>query len=178
MIHGGDGQTMKFFHISDLHIGKKLREMDITEDQEYILIEIIKKVEEERPDAVLIAGDVYDRSVPPANALNLFDYFITELESRDVKVFVISGNHDSPDRLQFAKEILKKNNVFVAGSFDGKLEKVELVDEYGTINIHMLPFIKPSTVSSFYKDETIDSYEKAFRLVVDSENIKDRKSVV
>ena len=162
---------MKFFHISDLHIGKKLREMDISKDQEHIIQQIIKKADEYSPDAILIAGDIYDRSVPPASALNLFNDFITELESRDIKVFVISGNHDSPDRLQFGKSILKKNDVYIAGTFDGKLQKVELTDEYGDINIYMLPFIKPSTVSMFYKDEVIDSYDKAFRLVVEEAQV-------
>lgn len=162
---------MKFFHISDLHIGKKLREMDISKDQEHILQQIIDKTDEHRPDAVLIAGDIYDRSVPPANALNLFNDFITDLERRDVKVFIISGNHDSPDRLQFGKAILKKNHVYIAGTFDGKLQKIKLTDEYKDINIYMLPFIKPSTVSAFYEDEIVDSYDKAFRLVVENAEI-------
>src|SRR5690554_4341651 len=122
---------MKIFHISDLHIGKKLREMDITKDQEYILNEIIKLADKHEPDAVLIAGDVYDRSVPPAHALNLFDDFITQLESRDISVFIISGNHDSPDRLQFAKTILEKSNIYIAGNFNGQMEKIELRDKYG-----------------------------------------------
>ncbi len=162
---------MKFFHISDLHIGKKLREMDITKDQEHILNEIVKKADEHKPDAVFIAGDLYDRSVPPANAVNLFDDFITKLEIRNVKLFIISGNHDSPDRLQFAKDILEKNDIYIAGSFNGKVQKEVVKDEYGNVNIYMLPFIKPSIVSSFYKEETIDSYEKAFRTVVSSEDI-------
>ncbi len=166
---------MKFFHISDLHIGKKLREMDITKDQEHILNEIIEMADEHEPDAVLIAGDVYDRSVPPAHALNLLDNFITRLESRDIRVFIVSGNHDSPDRLQFAKGILEKNNIHIAGTFNGQVEKVELRDEYGPINIYLLPFIKPSIVSNFYKKETIDSYEKAFRLVIDGTDINTKE---
>lgn len=162
---------MRFFHISDLHIGKKLHEMDITKDQEHILNEIIKMADEKKPDAVFIAGDVYDRSVPPANALNLFDNFITELELRDIKVFIISGNHDSPDRLQFAKEILEKNDIYIAGTFDGGLQKEIIEDDHGHVNIYMLPFIKPSFVSNFFKDEIIDSYEKALRVVINSEEI-------
>lgn len=162
---------MKFFHISDLHIGKKLREMDILKDQEHILNEIIKLADDHKPDGILIAGDIYDRSVPPASAIKLFNDFITKLETRDIKVFVISGNHDSPDRLQFGKEILKKNDVFIAGAFDGKLQKAVMNDEYGELNVYMLPFIKPSIVSNYYKEEIIDSYEKALRFVVDSEDI-------
>lgn len=162
---------MRFFHISDLHIGKKLREKDISDDQVYILKEIIRLVDDHKPDGVLIAGDVYDRSVPPASALNIFNDFITELETRDVKVFIISGNHDSPDRLQFAKDILSKSDVYIAGSFDGHLDKVTMEDEYGKVNVYMLPFIKPSSVANFYKDEVVDSYDKALRLVIDSAKI-------
>jgi len=162
---------MRFFHISDLHIGKKLHEVDITKDQEHILEEIIKMATKHKPDAIFIAGDVYDRSVPPASALNLFNDFITELESRDIKVFIISGNHDSPDRLQFAKEILEKNDIYIAGSFNGSLQKVVVEDEYGHVNVYMLPFIKPSIVSNFFKEEFIDSYEKAFRLVIEAQEI-------
>ncbi len=162
---------MRFFHISDLHIGKKLREKDISDDQVYILKEIIRLVDDHKPDGVLIAGDVYDRSVPPASALNIFNDFITELETRDVKVFIISGNHDSPDRLQFAKDILSKSDVYIAGSFDGHLDKVTMEDEYGKVNVYMLPFIKPSSVANFYKYEVVDSYDKALRLVIDSAKI-------
>lgn len=145
--------------------------MDITTDQEHILSEIIKLADKERPDAFLIAGDIYDRSVPSANAVNLFDDFITELESRNIKVFIISGNHDSPERIQFANKILEKNDIHIAGTFEGKLECVKLEDELGPINIYMLPFIKPSIVSNFFRDEIIDSYEKAASLVIDKEDI-------
>lgn len=162
---------MKFFHISDLHIGKKLREMDISKDQEYILNEIIKMVDKEKPDGILMAGDIYDRSVPPADAMNLLDDFITQLEERNIQVFIISGNHDSPDRLQFGKDILEKNQVYITGTFHGSLEKVVLSDQYGPINIFMLPFIKPSIVGNYYKDQVIDSYEKAVALVLGSEKI-------
>ncbi len=162
---------MKFFHISDLHIGKKLREVDISKDQEHILNEIIKLADKERPDAFLIAGDIYDRSVPSANAINLFDDFITELESRNIKVFIISGNHDSPERIQFANKILEKSGVYIAGTFDGKLKSLVLEDKYGPINIYMLPFIKPSIVSNFFEDEIVDSYEKAASLVISKEDI-------
>lgn len=166
---------MKFFHISDLHIGKKLREMDITKDQEHILNEIIELADNKKPDAFLISGDVYDRSVPAANAINLFNDFITELESRKIKVFIISGNHDSPERIQFANKILEKNDIHIAGTFDGKMKSVELEDEFGPINIYMLPFIKPSIVANFFEDKIIDSYEKAARIVIDEENIDSKQ---
>ncbi len=158
---------MKFLHISDLHIGKKLREADFSQDQVYILEEIICIVDNEKPDGIIIAGDIYDRSVPPANAVNIFDDFLTQLEKRSVKVFVVSGNHDSPERLNFGKEIMGKNRIYIAGTFKGKMDQIILEDEYGFINVYLLPFIKPSVVSNFYRDIDIDSYEMAAKVVID-----------
>lgn len=162
---------MKFLHISDLHIGKKLREADFTTDQIYILNEIIKIVDEVKPDGILIAGDIYDRSVPPAGAVNILDDFLTNLEKRNVNVFMVSGNHDSPERLNFGKEILGKNQIHIVGTFQGELEKVTIEDEYGQINIFLLPYIKPSMVSNYKKELVIDSYEAAAKIVIDSAHI-------
>jgi len=162
---------MKFLHISDLHIGKKLRETDFTEDQIHILNEIIDIVDDTKPDGIFIAGDIYDRSVPPANAVNIFDDFLTKLEMRNMKVFIISGNHDSPERLNFGKEIMGKSSIYIAGAFKGEMDCITLEDEYGSINIYLLPFIKPSVVSNFSKDMNIDSYEKAVEVVIDAAKI-------
>lgn len=162
---------MKFLHISDLHIGKKLREADFTQDQIHILDEIIRIVDIEKPDAIMIAGDIYDRSVPPANAVNLFDDFLTKLEKRKLKVFIVSGNHDSPERLNYGKEILGKNQIYIAGTFRGELDKVVLEDEYGILNVYLLPYIKPSVVSNFYKEQEISTYEVAARVVIEASNI-------
>lgn len=161
---------MKFLHISDLHIGKKLREADFTQDQIHILDEIIRIVDIEKPDSIMIAGDIYDRSVPPANAVNLFDDFLTKLEKRKLNVFIVSGNHDSPERLNYGKEILGKNQIYIAGTFRGELDKVVLEDEYGILNVYLLPYIKPSVVSNFYKEE-ISTYEVAARVVIEASNV-------
>lgn len=162
---------MKFLHISDLHIGKKFRETDFTEDQIYILNEIIAIADNVKPDGILIAGDIYDRSVPTTNAVNLFDDFLTKLEMRGIKTFIISGNHDSPDRLNFGKEIMVKNGIYLAGTFRGKMEKVTLKDEFGRIHIYMLPFIKPSMVANYMKDADTSTYETAVKAVIDAEEI-------
>ncbi|WMJ87872.1 exonuclease SbcCD subunit D [Anaerocolumna sp. MB42-C2] len=162
---------MKFLHISDLHIGKKLREADFTEDQIHILEEIISIVDDTKPDGILIAGDIYDRSVPPASAVNLFDDFLTNLEKRSVKVFIVSGNHDSPERLNFGKEIMGKNSIYIAGAFKGKMDRVTLSDEYGQINIYLLPYVKPSIVSNFIKEMDLDTYEKAVQAVIEAAEI-------
>ncbi len=162
---------MKLLHISDLHIGKKLREADFTQDQIYILDEIIQIIDNEKPDGIMIAGDIYDRSVPPANAVILFDDFLTKLEKRNLKVFIVSGNHDSPERLNYGKEILGKNQIYIAGTFHGEIDKVILEDEYGILNVYMLPYIKPSVVSNYYKEKEISTYEAAARLVIESTNV-------
>jgi exonuclease SbcD len=158
---------MKFLHISDLHIGKKFKEIDFTLDQLHILNEIIKIAEEERPDGILIAGDIYDRSIPPAGAVNIFDDFLTQLEKRNIKVFIVSGNHDSPERINFGKEILGKNNIYIAGTFKGNLDKITLEDDFGSINVYLLPYIRPSFVSNYYSEIEITSYESAAKIVID-----------
>ncbi|MDF2609733.1 MAG: sbcD [Lachnospiraceae bacterium] len=158
---------MKFLHISDLHIGKKFKEIDFTLDQIHILNEIIKIAEEERPDGILIAGDIYDRSIPPAGAVNIFDDFLTQLEKRNIKVFIVSGNHDSPERINFGKEILGKNNIYIAGTFKGNLDKITLEDDFGSINVYLLPYIRPSFVSNYYSEIEITSYESAAKIVID-----------
>lgn len=162
---------MKLLHISDLHIGKKFRETDFTPDQIHILNEIVEIADTEKPEGIIIAGDVYDRSVPPAGAVNIFDDFLTKLEMRGINVFIISGNHDSPERLNYGKEILGKNRIYIAGTFKGEPDKVVLEDEYGILNMYLLPYIKPSLVSNFHSDVFIDTYEGAARFVIDRANI-------
>ncbi len=162
---------MKFLHISDLHIGKKFRETDFTDDQTYILNEIIHIVDDIKPVGIFIAGDIYDRSVPTANAVNLFDDFLTRLEMRSIRIFMISGNHDSPERLNFGKEIMGKNGIHIAGAFRGKPDRITLEDEFGSISIYLLPFVKPSIVSYYLKDADTTTYEKAVKAVIDAAQI-------
>jgi exonuclease SbcD len=162
---------VKLFHISDLHIGKKFRETDFLPEQIYILDQIVEAVDNEKPDGILIAGDIYDRSVPPANAVHVFDDFLTKLSKRNVHIFIISGNHDSPERLNFAKELLGKHKVYIGGTFQGELDKIELSDEHGKVNIYLMPFIKPSMVLNYKKDVEISTYEEAAKIVIDDSNI-------
>ena len=152
---------MKFLHTSDLHIGKRLHEKSLFEDQEYILKQIVEIAKAQKVDAVLISGDVYDKSIPQAESTILFDNFVTDLASLKIKVFMISGNHDSAQRLDFMSSLLKSQNVYFCGSFKGKLECIELSDEFGKINVYMLPFIKPSNVRAYAKDKEIKDYEDA-----------------
>lgn len=152
---------MKFIHISDLHIGKRLKEYSLADDQKYILAEILSVIEKERPDAVLIAGDVYDKSVPTAEAVTVFDEFLFELSNSGTKVFIISGNHDSAERLSFASRLMKDAGVYISRSFNGALDSVTLTDEYGECDVYMLPFVKPSSVRRFYPEREIESYTDA-----------------
>ena len=157
---------MKFIHLSDLHIGKRVNEFSMIEDQEYILKRILKIIDDEAPDGVIIAGDVYDKPVPSAEAVELFDDFIVRLSKRDLSVYIISGNHDSPERLAFGNRLMAASNIYFSSVYNGKTERFELTDEYGTTAIHMLPFVKPSHVRRFYPDDRIESYTDAIAVAV------------
>ena len=157
------GRTMKFIHLSDLHIGKRVNGFSMLEDQKYILDQILMIAEEEMPDGVLIAGDIYDKPVPPAEAVQVFDAFLTGLADRNLPVFVISGNHDSPERLAFGGQLMKDRRVYMAPGYDGYLEPVQLEDRYGSLRVYMLPFIKPAVVRRCCPEEGIETFEDAVR---------------
>lgn len=157
---------MKLIHLSDLHLGKRVSEFSMLEDQRYILEEILRIIDGERPDAVLIAGDIYDKPVPPAEAVGLFDDFLVRLARRDTQVFIISGNHDSPERIAFGARLMDRSGIHLSPVYDGHVEPVALEDEHGTVNIYMLPFLKPAHVRRFFPEEEIDSYTDALRTAV------------
>lgn len=159
---------MKLLHIADLHIGKRVNEFSMLEDQKYILNDIMRIVDEVKPTAILMAGDIYDKSVPAGEAVEVLDEFLTELANRQVQVFMVSGNHDSPERLNFGSRIMEKSGVHIAGTFNGKLKQVTLQDGEGPVNIYLLPFIKPAMVSPYYPDQEILSYEDAVRSVINA----------
>ncbi len=166
---------MKFIHLSDLHIGKRLNEMSYTEDQKYILSEILKIIDKEKPDAVLIAGDVYDKSIPSAEAVEIFDNFLFELSRSCPEVFIISGNHDSPERISFGSRLMDKSGVHLSPVYNGNMTKHTLSDEYGDVNIFMLPFVRPADVRRFFPDEEITSYTDAVRTAICSADIDETK---
>lgn len=166
---------MKFIHLSDLHLGKRVNEYPMLEEQEFILNEILDMVDEEAPDGVLIAGDVYDKSAPSAEAVRLFDDFLVRLVQRKQKVFVISGNHDSPERIAFGSRLMDQSGVFLSPVYDGTVKPVTLSDEYGEVNIFLLPFLKPANVRRFFEEETIESYTDALRVVLSHMPIEEGK---
>lgn len=157
---------MKLMHLSDLHLGKRVNEFNMLPDQEFILLRILDCVDRERPDAVLIAGDVYDKAMPPAEAVRLFDDFLVRLSRRGIPVFVISGNHDSPERIAFGGRLMEKSGVFLSPVYDGSVKPFRLEDEYGALDLWLLPFLKPAHVRRFFPEEEIDSYTRAMETVI------------
>ena len=169
---------MKFVHLSDLHLGKRVNEYSMIEDQKYILTKIIGIIDNENPDGVIIAGDIYDKAVPSAEAVQLFDNFLVSLSKRKLQVFVISGNHDSPERIAFASKIMDASGIHMSPVYDGNIVPISMTDEFGIVNIYMLPFIKPVHVRRFCEDE-IKTYTDAIKYVISKMNLNsDNRNVL
>lgn len=170
---------MKFIHLSDLHLGKRVNEYSMLEDQEYILKKILGIVDKEKPDGVIIAGDVYDKSVPSGEAVVLFDSFLTSLASRGQQVFVISGNHDSAERISFGSGLMEQSGIHMSRVYNGVIEPIKMKDSYGNVNVYMLPFIKPANVRRFFENEEISSYTDAMRVAISQMNInKEERNIL
>lgn len=162
---------MKLIHLSDLHIGKRVNEFSMIEDQKYIFDQILQIIEREEPDAVLIAGDIYDKSVPPAEAVEVFDNFLVRLAGLELSVFLISGNHDSAERLSFGGRLLKKSRIYVSPVYDGQAVSVTLRDSWGPVRIFLLPFLKPSQVRPFFANQEIETYTHAVAAAIEAMDI-------
>lgn len=177
---------MKFFHLSDLHIGKQLHHYNLKEDQQVILKQVVDYAKEIHPDAIVIAGDIYDKSVPSAEAVTVFDQFLTELSELTpaIPVLIISGNHDSSERLEYAANILKKHHIYVAGSVPERpeehVQKVTLEDTYGELDFYLLPFMKPGYVRKVFEEEMPETYSDAVKRILEREQIdyKNRRNVL
>lgn len=166
---------MKLIHLSDLHIGKRVNEFSMIEDQKYILAQILDVVKHEQADGVILAGDIYDKAVPPAEAVTVFDEFLVGLSELDVNVFVISGNHDSAERLQFGARLMRVRGIFLSSVYEGEEEPVRVEDEYGEVGVFLLPFVKPAVVKRVFEGEVIGSYEDAVRAAVAHMNVDEGK---
>lgn len=162
---------MKFVHLSDLHLGKRVNGYSMIEDQKYILLKILNVIDEQKAEAVVIAGDVYDKPIPPTEAVQLFDDFLFRLVERNLQILVISGNHDSPERIAFGSRFMDKSGVHMSQVYNGKNDLVELKDKYGKVNFYMLPFVKPSNVRRFFEDVEINTYTDAVRVAVSHINV-------
>ena len=157
---------MKLIHLSDLHLGKRIYETPLIDDQQFILKQILEIIDSEQPDAVMIAGDVYDKSVMPVEAINLFDDFLNALYARSIPVLIISGNHDSADRLAFGSRILSRQNIHFSPPYQGELYNVKMEDEYGPLHVYMLPFVKKSLVKSYFPEEEIETMSDALNCII------------
>lgn len=157
---------MKFIHLSDLHLGKRINEISMLDDQKYILSQILRIIDTVQPDALLISGDVYDKSIPSAEAVTLFDDFLYRLAKRSLPVLIISGNHDSPERLAFGGRLMQSSGIHISKVYDGDLQPITLTDAIGEVHFWLLPFLKPIHVRQFFPEETIESYTDACAVAI------------
>lgn len=159
---------MKLMHLSDLHLGKRVNEFSMLEDQRYILNQILELARREQVDGVLIAGDVYDKSVPSAEAVSLLDDFLVALAEDGRQVLLISGNHDSPERMAFGGRLMRSSGIHIAPVYNGRVEPVCLEDQYGPVRVYLLPFVKPAHIRRYFPDAAIESYTDALRIAVEA----------
>ncbi len=162
---------MKFLHISDLHLGKRINEFSMMEDQIYILNQILEIAQSKQADGILIAGDIYDKPIPSAEAVKAFDAFLTKLADLQIKVFAVSGNHDSPERIAFGAQLMSGRDVYVSPVYDGAAAKITLTDDYGELHVHLLPFLKPAIMRHILEkehtgEELPQSYHDAVKAAV------------
>lgn len=168
---------MKLFHLSDLHIGKRVNEFSMIEDQKYILTQILYAADQEKPDGILISGDVYDRTIPTAEAVQVFDAFLTRLSEQKIPAFIISGNHDSAERLAFGSSLMGKSGIYFSKVYDGTVEKIPMQDAYGTVWIYLLPFLRPSTIRHAFPEraEEVQSAADAVRIALEQTKIDEKE---
>lgn len=166
-------------HLADLHLGKRVNGFSMMEDQEYILNRILEIMEEEQPDGLLIAGDVYDKTIPPAEAVRLMDDFLTAVAAKHVPVFLISGNHDSAERVAFGHQLMQGSGIWISPVYDGIIRHHTLEDRWGEVNIYLIPFLRPSVVRSFFPDVEIEDYTDALRTIIEDLQVDtSRRNVV
>lgn len=167
---------MKILHTADWHLGKIVNSVHMTEDQAHVLAQFIDIVRDEKPDLIIIAGDIYDRSIPPKEAVELLDSVLTQLITDfDSPVLIISGNHDSPDRLQFGSRLFRENNLFIATKLTTELRSLTFNDTFGPVHFHLIPYIEPADARSVFEDETIQSHQQAMEAIVS--RIKERENM-
>lgn len=166
-------------HLADLHLGKRVNGFSMMEDQEYILNRILEIMEEEQPDGLLIAGDVYDKTIPPAEAVRRMDDFLTAVAAKHVPVFLISGNHDSAERVAFGHQLMQGSGIWISPVYDGTIRHHTLEDRWGEVNIYLIPFLRPSVVRSFFPDVEIEDYADALRTIIEDLQVDtSRRNVV
>ena len=168
-------RDMKILHLADLHLGKRVNEMSMIEDQKYILDQIITLIKEESVGIVLLCGDIYDKSIPTIEAIHLLDEFLDQLSKMAIKLLMISGNHDSIDRLSFGKSLFTRSNLYIASQFENEIEKITVKENGITVNFYMLPFVKSAYISHIFQLQT-DSYEECFRYLIEHTKIDEEET--
>lgn len=158
---------MKFLHLGDLHIGKTVNEFSMIDDQIYILNQIIETAVQRNADAIVIAGDVYDKKIPSEEAVRVFDDFLCRLSELEIMTYIISGNHDSEERLNFGSSLFEAKGIYIAAKYDGELKKITYQDDYGAVNLYLMPFLKASQVRRIYPESSIETYDEAVRVVLE-----------
>lgn len=168
---------LKIFHTADWHLGKLVQGVYMTEDQRHVLHQFLQAIDEEKPDVVIIAGDLYDRSLPPVDAVDLLDEILAEIVlKRKVPVLSIAGNHDSPTRLQFGSKLMKESGLHIIGELHANLQPILLHDEFGEVHFHLVPFAEPSTVKHLFNDDSINTYDDAMKKIIETIEEKMDKS--
>lgn len=170
---------MKFLHISDLHLGKSIHEFSLLEDQEYILKTILNIADDHKVQLAFISGDVFDRSIAPTEALYILEEFLDGLIRRNIKCFIIAGNHDSSDRLSFGSKFMQDSGIYISKAYEGQMESYKVEDEFGKLNIYLLPFIRPIHIRRLFPEEEIKSYTDAIEVVIKNTDInKDERNIL
>ncbi len=170
---------MKLMHLSDLHLGKRVNEFSMIEDQKYILSQIISLLDREGADGVILAGDIYDKPIPSVEAVQLFDSFLTRLAKRRLPVFVISGNHDSVERVSFGAQLMEGEGIYISQVYGGKVQNIVLTDQYGEVCIYLLPFLKPASVRHVFEEAEISTYQDALKKAIGEIEVdKSRRNVI
>ncbi|MEO4055422.1 exonuclease SbcCD subunit D [Solibacillus sp. CAU 1738] len=160
---------MKIFHTADWHLGKLVQGVYMTEDQRYVLEQFVAAIDEEQPDVIIIAGDLYDRAIPPVEAVNLLDDMLAEIVlKRNIPIVAIAGNHDSPTRVQFGNQLMQKTGLHIVGEMTASLKPVVIYDEHGPVHFHLIPFAEPSIVRAVFEDDSIATYDDAMKIVIEN----------
>lgn len=166
---------MKLFHISDLHLGKRVYDFSMLEEQKELLDAILQNIKEKKPDVLLITGDVYDKPIPPVEAVRLLDGFLTALSEMGLHTYLIAGNHDSAQRLEFGREMMAKSGIYFCGSVSNPMSYYTEQDEYGEVRIYLLPFFKPAHVNGLFPDKIAESYQEAAEMLLGCTDIDNSK---
>lgn len=170
---------MKFIHMADLHLGKHIDQFSLLEDQKYIFNQIFEIIKNEKPQALLMSGDIYDKPIPPVEAIGILDAFLSKLAREKIPVLIISGNHDSPDRLSFGSTLMKSSQIYISQVYDGNIQQITLEDEEGPVHFYLLPYIKPSSVRQIFPEEKVNTFNDAVKLALSKIQInKEERNVL